>query len=431
MRFTSTDIARITKGRHTGPPTVIEGVSIDSRTVAPAELFVPVRAVRDGHDFIPHALGAGVTTYLTEHEPVGGTAIVVADTLTALHDLSRWARRRLPERVVAVTGSVGKTTVKELIRGAMAGVGTVVASPASFNNELGVPLTILNAPMPVDALVVEMGARGAGHIARLCTLAEPTMGVITTVGAAHLEQFRTLDDVASAKGELVEALPRSGLAVLNADDARVAAMTSRTQADVITYGLSAHATVRAVRIRIDRELRPAFTLRSPWGERRLQLTVRGRHQVANALAAATPALWSGLAIDQVVAGLERVPPQTGRMVVHHLRSGAVIIDDSYNANPTSVRAAFESLSAVAAERRFAVLGLMAELGDTGPQAHAEVAHEAASRGIDVIAVGTNLYGVAPTPMDEVRRWLAGLETGSAVLIKGSRVAGLERLLSES
>lgn len=428
MRFTSEEIAKITGGDHGGPPAAILRAVIDSRIARQGDIFIPVRGDRDGHDYIPAALDAGVAAYLTEYEPVGGTAIRVGDTLRALHDLGRAARNRVPDLVVAVTGSVGKTTVKELCLGAFRHLGAVEASPASYNNELGVPLTLINATAPIDALIVEMGARGQGHIRQLCAIARPKVGIVTAVDAAHLEQFVTLEEVARAKGELVEALPASGLAVLNGDDPLVAPMAGITEARTVTFGLSSSADVHAGDIRMDSDLRARFRLSSPWGSADICLAVNGRHQVANALAAATPALWAGLVPTQVADGLARVTAPDGRMVIRHAPSGAVIIDDTYNANPASVRAAFQSLAALRVERRIAVLGLMAELGDMSQSAHRAIAADAEQLGIELISVDTDLYGISPTPIGDVADRIGPLDDRCAVLVKGSRVAALERVL---
>lgn len=428
MELRCTDLARATGGRLEGPDTVVDGASIDSRAVRPGQLFVPVVAARDGHEFIPAALAAGAAAYLSSAPPVGGSAIVVEDTVAALQTAGRWARSLLAPSapVIGVTGSVGKTSVKDLLAGVLAERFRTAASERSFNNELGVPLTLLNAPTGTEAVVVEMGARDVGHVAELCAIASPTVGVVTRVAAVHTEIFGTIDDVARAKSELVRELPTSGTAVLNAADERVAAMAALTSATVVTYG--AGGDVEARDVRLDHELRGAFRLVSPWGEVDVRLAARGTHQVDNSLAAAAAALVCGLSLDDVVAGLEEAVLSPWRMELVTAPDGALVLNDAYNANPTSVAAALESLAALPAERRIAVLGVMAELGEASDEAHAAIGAMAERLGIRLVAVDAPAYGgedVASVE-DAVDR-LEPLGHGDAVLVKGSRVAELERL----
>ncbi len=249
-------MAAATGGRLIGPDTTIDGASIDSRSVRPDQLFVPIVAERDGHDFIGKAREAGVTTYLTSREAEGsGTAIVVRDTALALADLGRAARGRLAGPVVGVTGSVGKTSTKDLLASVLATSYVTAANERSFNNELGLPLTLLGARDDTEAVVVEMGARGVGHIALLCDIARPTVGIVTRVEGVHLELFGDIESVAQAKGELIEALPDDGLAVLNNDHPLVVAMADRTSATVLRYGFTPDADVYADNISLDDELR--------------------------------------------------------------------------------------------------------------------------------------------------------------------------------
>ncbi|MEA3018513.1 MAG: UDP-N-acetylmuramoyl-tripeptide--D-alanyl-D-alanine ligase [Actinomycetota bacterium] len=423
VRFTAGEVARATGGALVGDDVAVEGVSIDSRTIEARQLFVPIIGARDGHEFIDPARGP----YLTSRSPVGGTAIVVADTGSALLALGRHARSRLVDRVVGITGSVGKTTVKDLTHSILVARYVTAASERSFNNELGVPLTLANARDDAEAIVVEMGARGPGHIALLCDIARPTVGVVTAVGAVHTEVFGTVDDVARGKRELVEALPAIGTAVLNADDARVAAMRDRTDATVVTFGVDASADVTAEDVRLDDELRSSFTLASPWGSVDVRLGVRGVHQIANALAASAAALACGVELDHVVAGLADAVLSPWRMEVDRAPSGALIINDAYNANPLSVAAALRSLAVLDATRRIAFLGTMAELGATAADAHRDAAALAASLGIRVVAVAEPMYGTEVVDSLDAAVALIELGPGDAVLVKGSRVAGLEVL----
>jgi UDP-N-acetylmuramoyl-tripeptide--D-alanyl-D-alanine ligase len=350
----------------------------------------------------------------------------VGSTVGALADLGRAARARLPERVIGITGSVGKTTVKDLTAAVLRQTFPTAASARSFNNELGVPLTLVEAPDGTEATVLEMGARGHGHIGLLCDIGRPTIGVVTVVAAAHTEMFGTVDDVATAKGELVAALPPSGTAVLNAGDGRVRAMAARTEAGVLLYGTG--GDVAATAVTLDDELRPSFRLRSPWGEADVRLAVRGLHQVGNALAAAGAALAAGAPLSAVVAGLGAAELSPWRMQLDRTPAGAVVLNDAYNANPTSTSAALRSLAALPARRRVAVLGTMAELGVTSDADHRGVAALAAELGIEVLAVGEPAYGVETVAdVDAALAALGDLHDGDAVLVKGSRVAGLERL----
>ena len=433
MRFRASEVAAAVGGSLHGPDVDVNGAAIDSRQVQGGELFVPVVADRDGHDFIAAALAAGAAATLTQLAvPDSGNAstIAVADTGAALLDLGRLARTRLGVLVVGITGSVGKTSVKDLAAAVLGERYPTAASERSFNNELGVPLTLANAPDGTKAAVVEMGARGRGHIELLCSVARPTVGIVTSVALAHTELFGSIDEVAAAKGELVEALPGAGTAVLNADDERVLAMAARTRARILRYSMAGGggAELRADDVVLDAELRPRFRLRSPWGDADVVLAVRGEHQVGNALAAAGTALACGASPEQVAAGLATATLSPWRMELARTPEGAVVLNDAYNANPTSMAAALRSLAALPARRRFAVLGLMAELGPVSEGEHARMVTLADEHGIEVIAVGTTAYGIPPVEgIDGVLAALGPLDDGDAVLVKGSRVAGLERV----
>lgn len=427
MKFAARDVARVTGGRLVGPVVDVDGVAIDSRSDVAGRLFVPIVAERDGHAFIADALARGAVAYLTSAAPGEGTAIVVDDTVTALAAIAAHGRDRLLDRVIGITGSVGKTSVKDLAVAAMGATFVTAASEKSFNNELGVPLTIANAPEFADAVIVEMGARGIGHIRQLCEIARPTIGVVTAVGHVHTELFGTIDDVAHGKGELVEMLPPNGTAVLNADDERVAAMATRATAPVVTYGMSG-ADVTAHDISLDDDLRPTFVVRSPWGTVSVTLAVRGLHQVSNALAAIAAAVVAGTPIDAAAAGLATASLSPWRMELHRTRSGALVLNDAYNANPLSMAAALRSLAALDARRRIAVVGTMAELGSVAAHEHRAVTELAASLAIRLIAVDEPLYGVEQVgDVDAAIDALGDVGEGDAVLVKGSRVAGLERL----
>ncbi|MEM9564845.1 MAG: UDP-N-acetylmuramoyl-tripeptide--D-alanyl-D-alanine ligase [Actinomycetota bacterium] len=452
MKFVLSSLANDLGGRLVGPDRTVDGAAIDSRGEVDGRLFVPIVAERDGHDFVAAAIDGGAAAYLTARPPdpaVDAPAIVVDDTASALTALGRLARSRLTGPVVGITGSVGKTSVKDLTLAACVGGGSAWASVASFNNELGVPLTLANAPEGSGVTIVEMGARGIGHIAELCAVARPTIGVVTRVALVHSELFGSIDDVARGKGELVEALPAGGTAVLNADDPLVAAMADRTGASVLTYGAGAgdddggppadRPSVRLLDVRVDRLLRPTFLVEAENptepGINRAELTldVRGAHMASNATAALATALAAGVPFDVAIDGLRAASVSPWRMEVLEAPGGALVINDAYNANPTSMRAAFRSLVEVPAERRVAVVGLMAELGPEGPREHLALADEAVEAGIELIAVDAPQYGDRARHVadrDGAAAAIGPLGSGDAVLVKGSRVAGLERLAAE-
>lgn len=459
MRWSLPDIAEATGGSlHAGPPggadhtgatggpagggadpgragsgLSVDGVCHDSRDLRPGEMFVAIRAERDGHEFVPAAAAGGAAAVMVEDAPeVDVPAVVVGDTGAALLHLGRAARRRLDIPVIGITGSVGKTSTKDMAAAALGAGLRTVASARSFNNELGVPLTLANAPESAQVAVLEMGARGPGHIALLCDVARPVTGIVTAVAPAHTEMFGDLEGIARAKGELVESLPASGLAVLNGDDDRVRRMATRGPARAMLYSTASPtapgADLVAENITLDSELRPRFTLRSPWGTADVLLEARGAHQVGNAMAALAVAVDAGVDLEGAAGALRSAALSPMRMDLRRTRSGGVLLDDSYNANPSSMAAALRALGSLPAERRIAVLGLMAELGPSQRDEHLAIADLAASLGIEVVAVGTADYGVEPAVDAERAADLIGpVGSGVAVLVKGSRVAGLEKV----
>jgi UDP-N-acetylmuramoyl-tripeptide--D-alanyl-D-alanine ligase len=428
VRLTLDEIAAATGGRRTGPRRLeVEGASHDSRALRRGQLFVAVRHHRDGHDFVASARAAGAAAALVDREVDDGPSVVVEDTASALRELGMVARDRLQAAVVGITGSVGKTSVKDLTAAACLPSRRTAASVRSFNNELGVPLTLLEAPADTEVAIVEMGAAAVGQVADLSAQARPTIGVVTAVALAHTERFGTIDDVARAKGELVEALPASGIAVLNRGDERVAAMAVRTTAGVLTYGVG-QGDVRVEDVVLDDGLRPRFRLATPWGDAELVLEVRGRQNAQNAAAAAAAGLAAGGAVGGVVGGVGAAALSPWRMALAVAPSGARVLNDAYNANPSSMVAALDALAHLDAARRVAVLGPMAELGAHAEVEHRRIGDRAAELGIQVIAVGTDAYGgeVVPDP-DAALAVLGPLGPEDAVLVKASRRAGLERL----
>ena len=425
MRCSTSELAAHLGGELTGPDVPMDGASIDSRTIRPGQLYIPIVAERDGHAFIPTALDAGAPAYITQQEPVGGTAIRVPDTGAALLSLGAFARGRVGG-AIGITGSVGKTTTKDLLSGCLSSTFRIAASERSFNNELGLPLTLLNAPEASQWVVLEMGARRVGQINQLASVACPDVGIVTRVAKAHVEYFGDLDGVARAKSELVAALPTSGLAVLNFDDPRVREMATLSACPVLGYGLGADADVRAHDVTLDRDLRARFLLSSPWGKIGVKLAVHGAHHVANALAAAGVALWCGVSIGTVAQALAVGRGSALRMEVRHIPGGPVLVVDCYNSNPASAEAALRSLAALPGGRKVAILGLMAELGGQSASEHRQIALMAEGLGIELVGYETDLYGGANlTGVDEAVALLRTMGPGGAALVKGSRVARLE------
>jgi UDP-N-acetylmuramoyl-tripeptide--D-alanyl-D-alanine ligase len=442
--------------RATGDAAVV----IDSRKITPGGLFVALPGENvDGHDFVPAVTEAGATASLTTRPIEGSPCIVVADAQTALGELARLVVSRLPELVVVgLTGSQGKTSTKDLIAQLLKPYGETVAPVGSFNNELGHPLTALQADEKTRFLVAEMGARHVGDITYLCRITPPKIGLVLNVGHSHVGEFGSRDAIAQAKGELIEAVIPGGTAVLNADDPRVAGMVGRTEQQVMTFGEAPEADVRASDIALDAGGRPGFTLHIGDFSRDVQLQLVGEHQVSNALGAAAAVLALGLTPDQVAEGLNSAASVSRwRMEVTERADGVTVINDAYNANPDSVRAALKALVAIgrarAAQtgggqtgggRTWAVLGEMRELGDTAMQEHDAIGRLAVRLDVNrLVAVteaarpihlGASLEGswgnesaYAETIDEALDLLRKELQPGDVVLVKASRAAGLERL----
>ncbi|MBO0825918.1 MAG: UDP-N-acetylmuramoyl-tripeptide--D-alanyl-D-alanine ligase, partial [Actinobacteria bacterium] len=389
------EVARITSARLAevpDPAAVVTGpVVIDSRAAVPGSMFAALPGTRtDGHEFALAAANAGAVAALAAR-PVGCPALIVPDVQVALGQLARAVIDRVADlTVIGITGSVGKTTTKDLTAQLVETLGPTIAPRESFNNEIGHPLTALRVTAQTRYLVSELAARGPGHITQLCRIAPPRLGVVLCVGHAHAGEFGSLDAIAAAKGELPAALPAEGVAVLNADDQRVAAMADRTVARVITFGRGPGADVRAERVRSDERGRPAFLLATPAGSAQVRLQLYGEHHVTNALAAAALAEQVGMPVDGIAAGLTAaVARSRWRMEVTRLPDGITVVNDAYNANPDSVRAAIAALKTMSKSGRgFAVLGHMTELGDGANRLHQEVGAEAAAAGLaGLIVVG--------------------------------------------
>ena len=425
------DVANATGGALAGQNAHLSGVSFDSRTITPGQLFVPIVADRDGHEFIEAALKFGAGAYLTQRDSVGRSAIVVDDTLAALLKLGAWARVRLEptvgNRVIGVTGSVGKTSTKDFIAAALSSELIVSASERSFNNDQGLPVTLLNAADNAQALVLEMGMRGFGEIARLCSIAQPTIGVVTAVAAAHTERVGGIESVARAKAELVQALPQSGYAILNADDERVREMRKLTQAQVLTYGVHESADIRIIKCDLDEMARASVSATTPWGSVSWAMSVPGAHMALNAAAAVAVAGVCGVDIHHAATALEQTSVSPMRMQVITTDDGMTIINDAYNANPASMRAALDTLVGIKASRHVVIAGQMAELADSTAE-HNAIVEYARSKSIEFIACETENYATSPHSIEDAVKRVRDGGTDVAVLVKGSRVAALERVV---
>ncbi|SDG81844.1 UDP-N-acetylmuramoyl-tripeptide--D-alanyl-D-alanine ligase [Sinosporangium album] len=442
-------IAEITSGALAGmadPRAFVRGpVVIDSREVVPGSLFVAIRGERsDGHDFAAQAVEAGAVAVLAGR-PVDGPAVVVPDTTRALADLASAVHAELPSvTVVGITGSSGKTSTKDLLAGLTARVGPTVAPVNSFNNEIGHPLTVLRADESTRFLVLELSARDAGHIGYLAGIAPPRIGVVLNVGTAHLGVFGGREAIAKAKGELVEALPPSGVAVLNADDPLVRSMAERTDARVTLFGRSAEASVRAERVVIAGG-RASFTLRTPSGSAEARLRLYGEHAVSNALAAAAAAYELGIPVATIAEELSLAEPRSHwRMEVRDRADGVTVVNDAYNANPDSMRAAFRALGGLAGgRRRLAVIAALRELGDESARLNEELGRLAGGAGLAALVVvgpdagpvlagahaaGSGTEVVHAENVETAAAEIGGrLVSGDVVLVKGPRAMGLERV----
>jgi UDP-N-acetylmuramoyl-tripeptide--D-alanyl-D-alanine ligase len=439
--MTLADVAGVVGGTVAGDPDVLVDAPayVDTRAPVAGGLFVAVVGERvDGHEY-----AAGAHAVLGSR-PTEAPTVVVADPVVALGRLARHVLDRLGTPVTALTGSQGKTGTKDYLAAVLATAGPTVATAGNHNNELGVPLTVLRADRSTAHLVVEMGARGVGHIAYLCELAPPRVAAVINVGTAHLGEFGSREAIAVAKGEIVEALPSDGTAVLNADDPLTAAMATRTEARVLTFGEAGDVRWRGVEL--DDLGRPTFELGHDGVWRRVRLQQTGLHQVANAAAAAAMAVASGLALDTVAGALsEAASASPMRMELHERADGLLVVNDAYNANPASMTAAIDALATIGARRgrrTVAVLGEMRELGAGAHEGHVEVGEVVGRRGIDVlVAVGESAAGIAEgaravagwtgeaivtAGRDEALAWVRkNVAAADVVLVKASRGAALE------
>jgi UDP-N-acetylmuramoyl-tripeptide--D-alanyl-D-alanine ligase len=453
IALTLSEIASVVGGEVVGDAggeasavTVTGPVVLDGRQAAPGSLFVAFVGERvDGHEHAAQAGEAGAVAVLGSRPTVLPT-VVVADTRRALQQLAAYVVARVRRSgnlvVVGITGSQGKTSTKDLLGAVLAHRAPTVATRGSFNNELGMPLTALRVEEDTRFLVLELGARGRGHIAELTELVPPDIAVVLNVGRAHLGEFGSRDAIAEAKGELVQAL-NGGTAVLNAGDERVAAMARLTAGPVVTFGDGDRGDVRVERLRLDRLGRPSFVLATPQGSVDVTLRLVGSHQALNAAAATAAALAAGLTPQEIGDALSAVTSLSRwRMELRELPNGVVVLNDSYNANPDSMRAALDALASIGeapeVRRTVAVLGVMLELGETSGSEHEAVGAYAADRGIDrVLVIGEDARGIHDAggsistlvpDNDAAIAWLGeNVGEGDAVLFKASRGARLDEV----
>ncbi|WP_149181618.1 UDP-N-acetylmuramoyl-tripeptide--D-alanyl-D-alanine ligase [Streptomyces sp. TRM49041] len=449
-----TEIAAIVGGQTydiPDPAVQVTGpVVYDSRQVEPGSLFAAFAGEHaDGHDYAQGAVAAGAVAVLATR-PVGVPAIVVPDVTAALGALARTVVERLGTTVVALTGSAGKTSTKDLVAQLLQRKGPTVWPAGNLNNEIGLPVTALRAAEDTRHLVLEMGARGVGHIRYLTELTPPRIGLVLNVGTAHIGEFGGRDRIAQAKGELVEALPpaeEGGVAVLNADDPLVKGMASRTKARVVLFGESAEAAVRAENVRLTENGQPSFSLHTPTGCSDVTMRLYGEHHVSNALAAAAVAHELGMPVHEIAAALSEAGTLSRwRMEVTERPDGVTIVNDAYNANPESMRAALRALAAMGRGRRtWAVLGLMAELGDEALAEHDAVGRLAVRLNVGkLVAVGgreaswlqlgaynEGSWGEESVHVSDAQAAIdllrSELRPGDVVLVKASRSVGLERV----
>lgn len=441
IALTLAQLSAIVGGTIAGDPsvTVTAPAVMDSRKVEAGGIFVAFAGEHaDGHDFVEQAANGGAVAVLGSR-PTSLPTVVVEDATAALQALATHVVGELRSglTVLAVTGSSGKTSTKDMLASMLASVAPTVATLGNLNNSLGVPLTMTRATVDTRFLALEMGASHVGEIARLTALVAPDISIVLNVGQAHVGEFGSRDAIARTKGELVAGLAPGGTAVLNIDDPRVLAMRERTDGPVITFGIAEEADVRLVDVELDRFGRPSFTLHTADGSARVTLPLVGAHLAHNAAAATAAALAAGIPLDLAVAALSTATLTKWRMSLHSLAGDVTLLDDSYNANPDSARAGLDALATIEGARHIAVLGVMAELGDESVSEHRIVGEYAAARADVVVALGPFADALAEAAGDRAVilesntaaiEWLrANLTAGDVVLLKGSRSAHLDEV----
>ena len=442
MKRSLTDFAQSCGGILQGADRAYSGVSSDTRTLSAGDLFIALRGPRyNANEFIGAALAAGAVGALVDSvQPVAITQIVVPDTQVALESSARAWRAQFSIPFVGVAGSNGKTTAKEMTAAILGAAGKCLATRGNLNNHIGVPLTLLRVDPTDQFAVIEMGANRAGEVAALVAIARPTVGLITNAGAEHLEGFGSLEGVARAEGEMVAGLQPEATAVINADDAFADLWRNSTRARVLTFGVEHPADFMAIDLTSTvspQGFRTRFTLTSPLGRVAVELQMGGRHNVANALAAAAAATSAGARLEHVAAGLAQVRAVPGRLQFKITASGAWLIDDSYNANPSSVRAGIEVLAGLDG-RKWLVLGDMAELGEFAESSHRDIGLFARQHGVERLFATGPLAALAVESFGRGAQWFAESNTLAEalrqatpdvrMLVKGSRVNRLERVV---
>lgn len=428
----------------------ISGVSIDSRSIKPGDLFFAFPGERvDGHDFLEQVFDQGAAAAVISHQvnfQNRAALIMVADPLTALQDLAYYYRRLYSIPVVAVTGSTGKTTTKDLIAGVLEQRFNVLKTSGNYNNEIGLPLTLLQLKHSHQVVVLEMAMRGPGQIAALCELSRPQAGVITNIGKTHLELLGSQEAIALAKGELLQALPSDGWAMLNAEDPWQVKLSEKVSGEVIFYGYSDHCTISASQVVLNNLAGVEFKLSTPAGQTPCFLPLPGAHNVTNALAAAAVGYRFGLTPQEIAAGLQSASLTEMRLEIKQGKDGVKIIDDSYNASPSSTIAALKLLAESGGERTIAVLGDMYELGEETVDGHRQVGKEAVALQIDCLCtvgqlareiakgaindgMDSDLIYVYQEKTEAVSFLRSYLQKGDVVLIKGSRGMKMEEIVA--
>lgn len=425
--------------------TEVSGISTDTRTTRPGDLFFALIGENsDGHEFAAAAVEKGAAGVVVSRDiDVEGTVIRVPDTLVALGDLAAWYRRQFNVRAVGITGSVGKTSVKEMIAAVLSRRFNVLKNAGNFNNEIGVPLTVFQLEAEHDILVQEMAMRLPGEIAELAEIVRPDIGVITNIGISHIERLGSRDAIAAAKSELLEALPMEGIAILNADDPYFEYLSGKVSCDVTSYGVKT-GDIRAENVELDADGRPRFTVVVGEAGFDVALPVIGEHNVSNALAAVAVGLCFGVSKDEIVNALESLSSTEKRANIIESRGSYKIIDDSYNASPASMTGALKTLAVMEGKRKIAVLGDMKELGDHAEAAHAEVGEIAAESGLFmIVTIGELALNISSgarsagftgdileyNSSDEAAAGLKDIiKAGDVVLVKASRSMATEKIV---
>ncbi len=460
MQWTTDDIIAATRGEHTGDtqPLSFDGISIDSRKISSTDCFVAIRGdIHDGHRFCEDVIQKGVRGIVVEHSHIqhlpiadwrhqGIVCITVADTTRALGDMAAYHRKRLNVRVVAITGSNGKTTTRGMTSEVLQQRFRVLSTAGNLNNHIGLPLTLLNLSHHHECAVVELGMNHSGEIERLSAICQPDIGVITMIGAAHLENFSSQNDITNAKAELFRHLRPNGIAILNLDDPRLEALASGLSAPVIFFGVAKSAQIHARHI-TSRGARVSFMLEIPGDTAAVTLSIAGTFMASNALAAAAVGYALGVSAAEIKAGLENFNPVTGRMNIVETALGVHIVDDTYNANPASMAAAVQTLVELkGAGRGMVIVGDMLELGKNSRRFHRDLGERIASAGMFAlyatgefgpdVAAGAIGSGMDPEAVfvgnsDAISSHIKErLQKEDWVLIKGSRAMRMDKIASD-